>query len=63
MLTVLMKTGKQNPQYDESVTYGDGTETMMTEPEVMRMEAAHTMTEVENYDGTGTYDDGSGMGY
>lgn len=35
------------PQYDESVTYGDERKSMMTKPEVMRMEAAHTMTEVK----------------
>lgn len=51
------------PQYDESVTYGDGTE-IYDDGTGSYEDGSGTYDDgSENYDGTGTYDDGSGMGY
>lgn len=51
------------PQYDESVTYGDGTEIYDDETGSYEDGSGTYDDGSENYDGTGTYDDGSGMGY
>lgn len=51
------------PQYDESVTYGAGTE-IYDDGTGSYEDGSGTYDDgSENYDGTGTYDDGSGMGY
>lgn len=51
------------PQYDEGVTYGDGTE-IYDDGTGSYEDGSGTYDDgSENYDGTGTYDDGSGMGY
>lgn len=54
---------KAEPQYDESVTYGDGTEIYDDETGSYEDGSGTYDDGSENYDGTGTYDDGSGMGY
>lgn len=51
------------PQYDESVTYGDGTEIYDDETGSYEDGSGTYDDGSENYDGTGNYDDGSGMGY